>query len=200
MGMFDEQVLGIPSVSLKGARKGTKVEGVILPQQKLNPKTGAVDLLAYREDPDTDDQGNAKVYPSGDPILVGKILLQTELRNWDQTSAEFEARAESDFPDEKDSGLRRWYIGSKYANQAVRAAFKTLKRAPEVGGKFSLEVVGQGKGTTKGGEAYTFPELKVNWTPADAEGKKIAEAYAETLTPVEPAQPVAAFADDEPPF
>jgi hypothetical protein len=201
MGMFDEQQLGTPSISLKGARKGLRVEGVILPQQQHNAKTGMTDLVAFHESPDTDDNGDPKLYPSGDPILVGKVLLQTELRNWDVASAEFIERAESDFPDEQDTGLRRWFVGSKYARDAVRQTFKATKRAPEIGGRFTLEVVGSDSGTTKAGEKYTFPKIKVTWEPADAEGRKIAEAYADTLSvPAYDAPAGSALADDEPPF
>jgi len=179
MGMFDEEKLGVPAISFKGARKGTTVEGTILPIFKLNPRTGVVDALSYREDQDTDNEGKPRFFPSGDPILVGQVLLQTKLSGWDLTSAKFEERT-ADFPDEIDTGLRRWFIGSKYATQAVRAAKKTLRTAPEVGGLWTIKILAVKTGKTGSGEDYTYPDLEVRWHPATPEGQEIAAKYAET--------------------
>lgn len=196
MGMFDEQTLGTPPISFKRARKGTEFSGVILPIRQKNRRTGVWDLVAYREDQDKDrTTGEPKVYPSGDPVLVGQFHLQTELKNWDLTSAEFEERT-AEFPDETDTGLRRLFIGSKYLNQAVRATFKRLRKAPEVGGHLTVRVLGIKSDIAKNGEKYTYPDVAVEWTPADAEGRKVAEAYAATLP--EPEDAPSRMTGDEP--
>ena len=181
MGMFDEQQLGVPSISFKRAKRGTVIEGVILPIRKRNA-SGTTEMVYYLETQDKDRATQEpKVYPSGDPVMVGRFDLQTELKDWDLASAEFEQRAAEDYPDETDDGKRRWYVGSKYANQAVREAFRRLKTAPEVGGRLTIKVTGIGSDTAKNGEKYTYPQLVVDWSPATDEGRKIADAYADSL-------------------
>jgi hypothetical protein len=200
MGMFDEEKLGVPAISLKTVRKGTTLKGTILPIPKVNAKTGAVDLLSYREDPAKDRTGKPKLFPSGDPIMVGQLLLKTDLRDWQYSSPEFEERT-SDFPEETDTGLRRFFVESMYVVSAVRAAKKRLRVAPEVGGSFSITVKGLLKGTMKSGEPYTYPDLEVSWSPATPEGKAVVEEYSKTMVLPETASDMGFDqGDEEPPF
>lgn len=191
MGMFDPLTLGIPTLSLKTARKGLVIQGVLLPIPTPNPDTGVVDLLAFREDQDRDDQGRPKTYPrTGNPIMVGQFCIQTtqpKLSDWDYTSVEFQSRTEQ-FPDETDQGIRRWFLGSKYASDAVRAAYRTLRVPPEVGSPFRIEVLAMKQATAGNGEKYVAPDLAVAWKPADDEGKRIASEYAKTIEMPPPPQ------------
>lgn len=174
MGMFDEQSLPVPTISWVGARRGLEITGTILPLLQR----GKAEPTPYRETPDTDRDGNPRTFPSGDPILRGEFLIQTALSGWDRTSSEFEART-ADFPDETDTGLRRWIVGSKYATQAVKAAYKKLRTKPEIGGTLTIKVTGIQQGTASNGEKYTTPDLDVSWSPATPEGRKVADDYAE---------------------
>lgn len=194
MGLFDEPELGLPSLSMKGIRKGWKLEGIVLPTPKRR-ESGGYDLVPYREDPDRDQAGNVRLFPSGDPIMVGQVRLQTKLRGWDATSQEFQMKLES-FPEAEDDGVRVWYIGSKYATQAVRAAMKRLRKPPEIGGTFTIEATAIKQGSavnkeTQQTEKYTYPDLAVSWTPSTPEGLAVVKEYTDNrlkLPADEPAQ------------
>lgn len=205
MGMFDEQTLGNPALSFKGVRRGAKIEGVLLPVEKLNTATGEVERKAWREDPARDQAtGEVKTYPkSGDPIMSTQFLLQTDLTDWKGTSAKFEQRAQEDFPDESDTGLRRWFAESAYTAKAVREAYKKIRKAPEVGGLLTIRVVSLKSGSIasgpNAGQSYEYPELEVSWTPADADGKTKVAAYlaSDKYKPVQAPAP-AVMSDDNP--
>lgn len=203
MGMFDKTELGTASLSFAGARRGLSVSGIILPNQNL----GESDNEAYRRVPDYNNDGTPKTYTrSGKPILRLEFLLQTDLTEWAQTSTKFEAKAIKDFPDVVDDGVRRWIGGAMYFDTAVKKALEKLGREPEVGGRMTIKVTGHDTGTIKNGpnagDEYTSPILDVNWEPATAEGKRVAEAYREKHFVKEDVGAGMGFSDDsgDPPF
>jgi hypothetical protein len=196
MGMFTEQQLGIPTLSIKGVKRGTVLKGVILPHAERNKKTGDVDFLPCKEGFARDKNNQPRLFPSGDPIPNAIFLLQTEMKDWDYTSPEFQEKAANDFPDETDDGKRRFWVESKYTTQAVKAAFKRIKKAPEVGGEFTITVKGIKTGQGSQGD-YTYPEIEVDWKPATAEGKAIVARYDVPMPPEPETGMFATQQDDE---
>lgn len=204
MGMFDDAGLGIPAISFVGARKGLKITGIILPQGD----PGKSKNEAYRKSDATDQKtGEVKKFKSGDPMPRFDFLLQTDERDWKLSSAKFETRAQDEFPDEVDTGLRRWIAEPKYAIEALKEAFKTKKSVdPEVGGRFTISVVGLKQGTIQqgdnAGDPYTTPQLTVGWEPPTSEGRALAEKYREEHLQRDDSGSGQMFAqeDDAPPF
>lgn len=158
MGIFDDAG-GTPAVSWKGARKGTKITGVVLPTEQGK----GYDEVQQR-DYDTND---LLTYDNGDPRMQAVVLLKTEHRGWEFCSEAHVTKAEAD-PEMVDDGLRREYVYGKNAVAGVKTALRSVKAKDIMPGMvWTREYAGS--------------------EPVPGGGKKTANVWVITLSPPTPA-------------
>jgi hypothetical protein len=114
MGFFDDSA-GIPGISWDGIAKGTKITGVVVPND---------DGKAYTETQQTHiDTGAGLTYNDGSPRMQAILILHTELRKWEHVTDKFLEKVAED-PEMEDNGDRKLYVRGASLTKEFKRALK----------------------------------------------------------------------------
>lgn len=188
MSDFFEGGSGVPSLSWKGADKGTTVTGVIVPVENEDGAT-----VAYKTTQQTDmDSGEPKFFKDGSPMTQAEITLATDLTEFKRTSAPYRDNLADDA---EDNGLRRLFVSGASLPKAFKQALKDAKaKKPEVGGTVTVTFV---KDEPVEGSKFRKNVFEVAYEKPTGESVAKAEAAAKLL---EGDDEDGAAGDEEPPF
>ncbi len=135
---------GKPSLSWNDAPKGGRVRGVVIPTEDGRPytetqqtKSGEPDVKLF--------------YDNGDPRMQAVLTLQTEFRDWEYTSLEFQQARQENGDDEPDDGVRRLFVAGKQLTGKTRKAIAKAK-GKDVEAGATIDVVTHGKIALGGGK------------------------------------------------
>ncbi len=184
---FFEGGAGAPGLSWKGARKGSKVTGLIMPVEEEGAEK------AYRTTKQTDiDSGKVLTYSDGTERTQAEITLLTTLTGWEFTSAEYQ---DKQGPDDEDDGVRRLFVRGPSLPKAFKAALKSAGvKKPEIGGTVTVTFV---KDEPIEGSKFRKNLFAVEYAKPTAENVAKAKAAAEAR---DGASDAGGSGDDEPPF
>jgi hypothetical protein len=162
---------GKPALSWNDAPKGSRIKGVVVPTEDGRPyseqqqtKSGEPDVKLF--------------YDNGDPRMQAVLTIQTDLRNFEFTSLEFQQARTENGDDEPDDGVRRLFIAGKQLTGKTRKAIAKAKgKDVEVGA--TIEVETQGKVALGGGK--TERQFEVDYARPTPASLAIAQATAAAL-------------------
>ncbi len=182
---FFEGGAGAPGLSWKGARKGSKVTGVIMPVEEDGAEK------AYRTTKQTDIETNEVLrYKDGTERTQAEVTLLTTFTDWEFTSADYQ---DKQGPDDKDDGVRRLFVRGPSLPKEFKAALKKVgAKKPEVGGIVTVTFVRDEKVE---GSAFRKNIFEVEYAKPTPESVAKARAAAEARDGASDAG-----GDDEPPF
>lgn len=203
---------GAPAISFAQARAKEGFKAVILPKsleeatighdtvQSTDNDTGAA--LFWNPIKNASQKRITESHTDGvknRPVTQAVMKVQTQLKDWEFTSAIFQGKVAED-KERTDDGQRRLYIGGGDIQTKLGKAMQAAGvRAPEVGATISVTVTGR----IPNNYGSTSPVVEVTYSKPTAETKKIVDKHLDDLRADMPQPEVGAFPgmdDGLPPF
>jgi hypothetical protein len=177
-GDFFDSGPSVPSVSWKTARRGESIEGVLVKPHETRQQTSMEDNTPL-------------FWNDGKPRTQAVLTIQTQYKNNEFTSENFQTRAEGD-PEFKDDGVRALFVSGGSMPKALKAAMRAARaQKPEVGATIKVTLKAR---TQVAGKTYSTNEFDVTYQSPTEASRKVVEAWEKENAPVGDS----AGADDSP--